>query len=99
MSYLNDPRVAWEPAPVKAGDTVHINYDGLLKNSGAHDVYLHYGSDGWKNAGTIQMTKRHDGVFSTQIPANAAHEINICFKDCANNWDNNSGWNWKIDVI
>lgn len=99
MSYLNDPRIDWEPAPVKAGDMVNINYQGLLKNSGAQEIYLHYGIDGWNNPGMMRMNRRTDGVFTASIPANAAHEVNICFKDAANNWDNNSGWNWKIDVI
>lgn len=99
MSYLNDHRVSWEPAPVKAGDTVHVNYDGLLKNSGASDVYVHYGYDGWNNANTIHMGRNQNGAFTAQIPANANHEVNFCFKDAGNNWDNNSGWNWKIDVI
>ena len=43
----NDDRVSIEPAPVQSGDTVHINYQGILKNSGADQVFLHYGVDGW----------------------------------------------------
>ena len=99
MAYSNDQRVSWEPAPVKFGDTVHVNYDGLLKNSGASEVYAHYGFDGWKNSNTVKMDKKSNGVFSVEIPVHASHEINLCFKDAADNWDNNSGWNWKIDVI
>lgn len=98
MKY-NDDRVAWEPAPVNAGDKVLIDYFGLLKNSGAEHVYLHYGVDGWKNSGTVKMDRKYDGAFHAEIPAQAAHEVNFCFKDCANNWDNNSGWDWKVNVI
>ena len=32
---FNDDRVSLEPAPVKSGDTVHVNYTGILRNSGA----------------------------------------------------------------
>jgi hypothetical protein len=99
MQHFNDDRVSWEPAPVKPGDTVHISYRGLLKNSGAKEVYIHYGVDGWKNTGTIKMEQKGDGSFIANIPTKAAQALNFCFKDPLNNWDNNNGWNWKVDVI
>jgi len=99
LQHFNDDRVSWEPAPVKAGDTVHISYTGLLKNSGANEVFIHYGVDDWKNSTTTKMKQREDGSFMADIPANAAHAVNFCFKDAVNNWDNNNGWNWKVDVI
>jgi hypothetical protein len=95
---FNDDRVSLEPAPVKSGDTVHVNYTGLLRNSGAEHVYLHYGQDGWQDTSTVQMQRNQDGIFGAEIKANAHKEINFCFKDCANNWDNNNGWNWKADI-
>ena len=99
MYHFNDDRVSWEPAPVKTGDSVFIKYHGLLRNAGADGIYLHCGVDGWKNTQTVPMMRMPEGVFTAQVQANAAHELNICFKDSANNWDNNSGWNWKVDVI
>jgi hypothetical protein len=95
---FNDDRVSLEPAPVKSGDTVHINYTGLLRNSGADEVYLHYGLDGWKDSGTVKMEKMHNDTFGAEIKVNANQEINFCFKDSASNWDNNNGWNWKADI-
>ncbi|MGE5557418.1 MAG: carbohydrate-binding protein [Bacillota bacterium] len=97
-SKWNDDRVAWEPSLVKSGDRVIITYQGLLKNSGASEVYLHYGADGWKNPSTVMMKRDRGGAFSAEIPAKADHELNFCFKDALNNWDNNSGWNWKVNV-
>lgn len=97
-THFNDDRVSFEPAPVKTGDTIHINYQGLLRNSGADDVYLVYGNDGWNNVNTVKMNHEEAGSFKTEIKATANQEINFCFKDSANNWDNNSGWNWKADV-
>jgi hypothetical protein len=97
-THYNDDRVSIEPFPVKSGDTAHINYQGLLRNSGADEVYLHYGIDGWKDVNTVKMSKMHDGIFGAEIKASGSHEINFCFKDSANNWDTNSGWNWKADV-
>jgi hypothetical protein len=99
VSAYNDDRIALEPAPVKAGDTVHIKYHGLLRNSGADSVYLHYGKDGWNDTQTIPMNQFPDGEFSAEVKADAGNEVNFCFKDSANNWDNNNGWNWKCDVV
>lgn len=99
MSTYNDDRIALEPTPVKSGDTVHVKYHGLLKNSGADSVYLHYGSDGWNNSRTVSMNHAPEGGFMTEIKADAGSEINLCFKDSANNWDNNNGWNWKCEVV
>ena len=99
MSAYNDDRIALEPAPAKSGDTVHVKYYGLLKNSGADGIYLHYGSDGWQNSQTVPMNHSSEGVFTAEIPAHASSEINFCFKDSANNWDNNNGWNWKFDIV
>lgn len=95
---FNDDRISLEPAPVKSGDTVHIKYHGLLKNSGADSIYLHFGSDGWKNQRMIPMNRLPEGDFGAEVKAEGSNEINFCFKDSANNWDNNSGWNWKCTV-
>jgi len=35
--------------------------------------------------------KRTSIGFEATIPVMEADTLNICFKDCANNWDNNSG--------
>jgi hypothetical protein len=92
-----DNRVTWEPAPPQPGDSVHITYQGLLKNSGAGDVYLHYSFDSWsKGIATVKMHKSQDGSFDSDIPFNGNQEINFCFKDDANNWDNNNGHNWTV---
>lgn len=98
LSNFNDNRVSWEPAPVRSGDHVHINYQGLLRNSGADEVFIHYGVDGWHNLKTTRMQRMSDGIFGAELRADASREINVCFKDSANNWDNNSGWNWKVDI-
>lgn len=92
-----DHRVSWEPAPPKPGDTVHINYEGLLKNSGAGEVYLHYGFDSWsKGVTTVRMERTNNGDFGSDITFSGNQEINFCFKDSGNNWDNNNGHNWTL---
>lgn len=85
--------------PVGVNHDVQITYAGLLKSSGADRVCLHCGIDGWKNPKDQMMTRNPDGTFGATIKASAAHEVNFCFKDSANNWDNNNGWNWRIRVV
>jgi hypothetical protein len=92
-----DERIALEPDAARAGENVRIKYYGLLKNSGANEVYLHYGKDGWHNADTIRM-HMENGEFVAEVKAEADREMNFCFKDSANNWDNNSGYNWKVNI-
>lgn len=98
MANDNDDRVSWEPSPVRQGDTIHINYQGLLRNSGAAEVFLHYGADGWKNVNSVRMRKMENGVFGVDIEADAGRELNFCFRDNSNNWDNNNGWNWSAEI-
>ncbi|MDN5347369.1 MAG: hypothetical protein PWP65_933 [Clostridia bacterium] len=95
----HDDRVAIEPHPVRKGQNVTIKYKGLLVNSGADAVWLHYGYDGWQSSATVAMGWQSDRSCVATIPALGNREINFCFKDSASNWDNNSGWNWKCDIM
>lgn len=84
--------------PVKKNDTLEITYAGLLRNSGATDVLAHCGYDGWDKVQDIWMSREPDGTFRCSTKASASREVNICFKDTANNWDNNNGWDWRVSV-
>jgi hypothetical protein len=87
-----------EPAIARRGDNMSINYRGLLRNSGADSIYLHYGFDHWQNSQTIQMNRTQDGLFRSEVRAQGSQEVNFCFKDSANNWDNNNGFNWNVQL-
>lgn len=80
---------------------VTISYNGLLHHDGAQAVYLHasIGNTGqvWNNPYDYQMHKTCNG-WKAEIPLQPQQPLNFCFKDCANNWDNNSGHNWSITV-
>jgi len=83
---------------VKANDfsnDVTICYNGLLAKSGADQVYLHYGfGDRWMDTHTEKMNKTFRGW---EKNINLKYDkINFCFKDSANNWDNNNGSNWIV---
>ncbi|MCX7711222.1 MAG: carbohydrate-binding protein [Clostridia bacterium] len=85
-------------APV-AGESVRVIYDGLLAKSGASDVLAHVGfGDKWENVFDYRMVKTVTGFEATiQVPSNT-NTLNVCFKDCANNWDNNSGMDYSFGV-
>ena len=90
--------ISFSPAVVSPGETVKVVYDGLLAKSGATHVYAKVGYGGsWDNELFFQMTRSHTG-FETTIPVTNVDTLNLVFKDCANNWDNNSGRNYTIDV-
>ena len=92
-----DKNISVELPIVKKGNKATVTYNGLLNNCGAEKVYLHFGFDGWKDAETIPMYKNH-GSYNTEIRMTGREELNFCFKDNADNWDNNSGKNWTIKI-
>lgn len=77
----------------------HITYTGLLKECGATAVYAHIGQGcQWKNTKDYQMEKTPRGFeLSLLLPENV-DRLNVCFKDSANNWDNNTGANYSFLV-
>ncbi|ABZ85324.1 conserved hypothetical protein [Heliomicrobium modesticaldum Ice1] len=90
-------RVGEQPVKIRPllgdGRDVTIVYDGILSRSGAQQVYLHagYGHD-WKNTYDHRMERTCHGW---QCTINMEQdELRFCFKDSANNWDNNNGSNW-----
>ncbi|MFZ5898828.1 MAG: carbohydrate-binding protein [Bacillota bacterium] len=93
-----DMRVDVIPSPSLKDRYATIRYDGLLKNSGADRVFIHYGFDGWKNPATEEMRREADSSFVCSVQMKGQEHCDFCFKDSANNWDNNSGWNWRTDI-
>ncbi|MGE5598976.1 MAG: carbohydrate-binding protein [Bacteroidota bacterium] len=101
LNDLNDDLrpVSWTPGTVHRGDPVVINYRGILKNDGADEVYLHYGFDRWQMpVRTVKMARQENGTFAAEIAAEAKREINFCFKDSADHWDNNNGRDWSLPL-
>ncbi|MHB8916746.1 MAG: carbohydrate-binding protein [Desulfocucumaceae bacterium] len=74
-----------------------IVYNGLLSKSGADQVYLHCGMGDpkqWQNVSTQRMEHSPHGWEKTVMVDN--NNAIFCFKDSANNWDNNNGYNWIV---
>ncbi|HHY23294.1 MAG TPA: hypothetical protein GX527_03530, partial [Clostridiaceae bacterium] len=83
--------VSISPAIPSVGDKAKIEYSGLLAQSGASHVYAHIGyGNRWDNLYDYQMNRTDKG-FEVNIPVLKSDNLSVCFKDCANNWDNNSG--------
>ena len=53
---------------------------------------------GLKTPATIPMQREADNTFHTALTATGSRELNFCFKDSAQNWDNNNGWNWSCPI-
>lgn len=93
----NDMQKGVEVRPAAFGNEVTICYNGLLTRSGADHVYLHCGfgnPNRWNSVTTQHMDHTAMGFEKTIQMKDS--QMSFCFKDSANNWDNNSGHNWSV---
>lgn len=93
------PSFSLNPIPSRVGDKVKIKYHGLLARSGADHVWLRsgYGTDNWQDVHDYQMNRAPDG-FEQTVEIAREGQFNFCFKDSANNWDNNNSLNWSYQI-
>jgi hypothetical protein len=90
--------VTISPAVPESGNNVTIMYDGILSKNGAGHIYAYVGyGNSWQDNSYYKMDKSATG-FQTNIPVGNSDAMNMCFKDCADNWDNNSGKNYSFDI-
>lgn len=90
--------ISIKPSKPSVGENLTIMYDGLLSKSGASHIYARIGFDSnWNHLHDYTMTKTPMG-FEATIPVSESDTLNVCFKDCANNWDNNCGMNYSFDI-
>lgn len=94
--------VSVSPLPLTAGETLTVKYNGLLASSGADQMYLHagYGHGQWHQVHDVPMQKDKPGVWRATLPLqrDETSRLNFCFKDRAENWDNNYGLNWSLEI-
>lgn len=89
--------ISIEPKRPELGEEVKISYNGPLAQNGAGQIYLHFGyGSGWRNLEDVPMQMSTDGWTCKIVPED--REINFCFHDDANNWDNNNGSNWTLTI-
>lgn len=78
---------------------VNLSYNGLLAKEGADSIYAVFGyGQEWKGTEIVKMNKTPNG-FTADIPVSKTTDLNIVFKDSAQNWDNNGGKNYTFDVL
>ncbi len=83
---------------LSVGEEVAITYEGLLAKSGADQMFLHIGyGEEWLDKTFIPM-ERENGVFKGTFKIALPDDLNISFKDSANNWDNNSSMNYSFKI-
>ncbi len=87
------------PANPSPQESVEIVYNGLLPRSGATEVYARVGFDeDWRTTQDYSMRKTDYGFETTLHIPQYAETLKMCFKDAANNWDNNSGANYTFGL-
>ncbi len=100
MRDANNPDgVALNPIPVTQGDEVTVLYYGTLAD-GADQLYLHYGygdAQRWQQTQDLRMEQTDRG-WATTFQVKDTSQMNFCFKDSANNWDNNGGLDWTVGI-
>ena len=80
------------------GSKVKISYVGYLFQNGSTEVYLHYGFGiNWDNVSEVKMEKTELG-FQCEIDILNAESLNLCFRNSANEWDNNFGQNFVFPI-
>ncbi|MCX7747983.1 MAG: carbohydrate-binding protein [Clostridia bacterium] len=76
---------------------IKLTYTGQLAKNGADQVYavIGYGEPNhWENVETLLMNKTAQQSFEVLTFRKAQGNINVAFKDSANNWDNNQNQNY-----
>jgi len=86
------------PNVLAEGDKATVIYKGILKESGADEIYMHVGfGEHWHNTQDIKMKKTSEG-FETVLPITYDLPLKVAFRDNANNWDNNSSRDYTFEV-
>ena len=81
-----------------SGDKVILKYNGLLCQAGAESIYAHVGfGENWDDKYFVAMEKVND-IFKVEIDIQEGKTCGICFKDSADNWDNNAGENYVFTI-
>ncbi|WP_366922819.1 carbohydrate-binding protein [Metallumcola ferriviriculae] len=100
MRQANNPDgVAVDPIPVTSGDEVTVLYYGTMSDR-ANQMFLHCGygkSDSWQKVTDMRM-ERTDRGWVKNLQLSDPSRLNFCFRDENNNWDNNKGLDWSVEI-
>ena len=100
LKSITNSKVKVNPNPIIAGEVVEIIYNGLLAHENAKELYLHagVGLDNWKDIKEIKMNYQNNKGWVANFEVDNGARLNFCFKDGADNWDNNQFKNWSYDI-
>ncbi len=79
---------------------VKVIYNGILAKGGADNIYavVGYGNNlNWEDVEYYHLHNIALDTYELVIPVKRQGNINIAFKDDADNWDNNEGLNFTFD--
>jgi len=82
-----------------ARNTLRLVYSGILAKDSADELYavVGYGNNlAWEDTESYPMHKISHDKFELMLPVKRPGNINIAFKDGAENWDNNFGMNYSF---
>ena len=78
--------------------TIKITYAGKLFEEKSKEIYLHYVFNrNWEKATDIKMQKSELG-YQAEIELDNNKELNICFFNEKNEWDNNDALNYDFPI-
>lgn len=82
------------------GRTAKLTYKGALAVQSTNEIYVHYGFGLlWENIQEIKLDKIDDYTYETEITITPSYDnINFCFRDDKNNWDNNEAQNYTANI-
>lgn len=94
-----DDGVYVAPTPITGLQEVTVTYNGTLAKQGAGEVFLHYGfgPGDWPVVNDVPMQKVGDR-FETSFEVPDGGQLQFCFRDSSDNWDNNNGRNWSFII-
>lgn len=77
---------------------VKISYTGKFFENDSDEVFIHYGfGKDWDNLSEVKMEKTELG-FQTEISLLESDTFNFCFRNSANEWDNNNSENYIFEL-
>lgn len=77
---------------------VKISYTGELTQKNNENIFIHYGfGEQWDNVSELKMEKTDLG-FTAKLDLPKSNQLNFCFRNDNNEWDNNNQENYVFPI-
>ena len=78
---------------------VKISYTGKFFQNNSEKVFIHYGfGQNWDGLKDAEMKKTELGFQAEIRLGKAKEDLQMCFKNNENQWDNNEGKNYQFEI-